>query len=105
MTPDSTDRSEWHTPVARIATRTSPGPGPATVTSSRRSSTDSGPGWVRTAARTRLLLQPQGHLGAGADGVPDLLLQPGRDLVHQDVQVVVVVDLEYLGHQARADPV
>jgi hypothetical protein len=34
--------------------------------------------------------------------VPDRVGQGGRDLGHQDVQLVVVVHLEHLGHQARA---
>jgi hypothetical protein len=34
--------------------------------------------------------------------VPDRVGHPGRDLGHQDVQLILLVYLEHLGHQPRA---
>src|SRR6202020_1107154 len=121
--PLRTDRSEWHTPVARSRTFTSPGPGATVATSSRSSTSASGPVPCKTAARTvptlpcssflrppatryssgRLFDQPEGGLRARPHREPHRGQQVRRHLVQPDVQVIVVADLENLGHQASAD--
>ena len=57
------------------------------------------------AGRPGLLLQAEGGLGAGIHGVPHSVGQASRDLGHQNVQLVLVVYLENLGHEACADRV
>src|SRR5215469_2160747 len=52
-----------------------------------------------------LLSEAQRGLGARSDRVPDALYQIVRNFVHEDVEVVVVVDLEDLRNQACADGV
>lgn len=52
-----------------------------------------------------LLLQAEGGLWARINGVPHRVGEAWRDLSHQDVQFVLVVYLENLGHEACADRV
>src|ERR1700730_13605933 len=52
-----------------------------------------------------LLVQRQGGLGAGPDGVPDLVDLVCRRMGLQDLEVVVVVQLEHIWCEADTDAV